>query len=477
MLTLFVIPRAATVLVYMLQSVEYQAAPYLKWFWTTQDFSRVMQRRTLDRTRAARLLWLGASLGMFAQTVFGLVLFVSGLQGNLTGGVALGLALILSYTVVWAHMLAVVALAGQLIFVKSRETSQARVARELFAAHPGLKIAVAGSYGKTSMKELLATVLSEGRNVAATPGNMNVVGSHLKFAQSLSGDEDIVIVEFGEGKPGDVARFCDIVQPTHAIITGLAPAHLDQYKTLDAAGSDIFSVAGAVDSHNVYVNADSPETKVFIRSGYETYDTRGALGWFVKHAKTDISGTGFELHKKGKQSIKLRSKLVGLHQVGPLAFVAAFGLQLGMTDEQIRDGVAKTAPYEHRMQPYMLNGAWILDDTYNGNLEGIRAGTALLASLHAKRKWYVTPGLVDQGKDVAEIHREVGGRIAEAKPDVVVLMQNSTTEHIIAGLQEAGFKGELQIQNDPLEFYLQLGDIVAKGDVVLMQNDWTDNYS
>ncbi|MCA9327897.1 hypothetical protein KDA14_05195, partial [Candidatus Saccharibacteria bacterium] len=387
---------------------------------------------------------------------------------------AFGLALLISYPVVWAHLLAAVVFVGQLVFVKSRETSQARLARELFTAHPGMRIAVAGSYGKTSMKELLATVLSEGKNVAATPGNMNVVSSHLKFAQALTGDEDIVIVEFGEGKPGDVARFSDIVRPSHAVITGLAPAHLDQYKTLEAAGKDVFSVASAVE--HVYVNADSPETESFMRGGYETYGAAGALGWSVKHAKTDISGTTFELHKKGRKTLKLQSKLVGLHHVGPLAFVAAFAMQTGMTEKQIRDGVAKTAPYEHRMQPYALNGAWILDDTYNGNLEGIRAGTALLASLKAKRKWYVTPGLVDQGQDVAKIHREIGALIAEARPDVVVLMQNSTTEHIIAGLETAGFKGELRIQDDPLEFYLQLGDIVAKGDVVLMQNDWTDNY-
>jgi UDP-N-acetylmuramoyl-tripeptide--D-alanyl-D-alanine ligase len=165
-----------------------------------------------------------------------------------------------------------------------------------------------------------------------------------------------------------------------------------------------------------------------------------------------------------------------MHQLGPLAFTAALGLQMGLSEEQVTAGVAKTKPFEHRMQPYQLAGAWIIDDTYNGNIEGIRAGTELLANLPAKRKLYVTPGLVDQGKETAAIHRTVGELIARSKPDVVVLMQNSVTEHIQTGLTAANYKGEVMVQADPLDFYQHLENFVAAGDVVLMQNDWTDNY-
>jgi UDP-N-acetylmuramoyl-tripeptide--D-alanyl-D-alanine ligase len=139
--------------------------------------------------------------------------------------------------------------------------------------------------------------------------------------------------------------------------------------------------------------------------------------------------------------------------------------------------VSKTKPYQHRLQPYELNGAWVIDDTYNGNLEGIKAGTALLRDLKAKRKIYVTPGLVDQGEENERVHIEVGKAIAQAKPDLVVLMKNSVTSYIKKGLKKGEYKGEVQVKDDPLDFYVNLKHLVASGDLVLMQNDWPDNYA
>lgn len=79
--------------------------------------------------------------------------------------------------------------------------------------------------------------------------------------------------------------------------------------------------------------------------------------------------------------------MLGKHHLGFLGFVAALALELGLSEQQVQAGVAKTKPFAHRMQPYQLSGAWIIDDTYNGNLEGIRAGTGLLRELPAKRKF------------------------------------------------------------------------------------------
>ena len=169
--------------------------------------------------------------------------------------------------------------------------------------------------------------------------------------------------------------------------------------------------------------------------------------------------------------------MLGRHHLGFLALVAALALELGLTEKQVQAGIAKTKPFEHRMQPYQLAGAWVIDDTYNGNLEGIRAGTQLLKDLKAKRKIYVTPGLVDQGEETERVHREAGELIAAAQPDLVVLMQNSVTKFIEQGLKTGGFKGELRIETNPLDFYTNLTHFVATGDLVVMQNDWTDNYA
>jgi UDP-N-acetylmuramyl pentapeptide synthase len=94
-----------------------------------------------------------------------------------------------------------------------------------------------------------------------------------------------------------------------------------------------------------------------------------------------------------------------------------------------------------------------------------------------KRKWYVTPGLVDQGEENERVHTELGKSIAEAQPDVVVLMENSARPIIEKSMIVNNFKGELKVETDPLQFYTNIEHVIASGDLVLLQNDWTDNYN
>lgn len=468
--------RFPTAVVYMLQSTEYQASAYLAWFWRTTDFSQIMIRRSLDKTKAARLLLMALRAGIIFQILTALSLIIFGAIHASAEYLLVGVAAMVIYPILWAQLLVVPLVLGRIFISGPAEKRLIVESAKIFANHSGAKIAVAGSYGKTTMKELLATVLSEGLDVAATPANKNVSSSHAYFARKLTGHEDVLIIEYGEGAPGDVARFAAITAPTHAVITGLAPAHLDRYKTLAAAGQDIFSVADYLADQQVYVNDESPDLVSLIKPDYARFNKHGALGWKVKDAKVSLQGTSFTL-AKGRRSLPLQSRLVGRHQIGFLSLVATLGLKLGLTAVQVQAGIAKTKPFEHRMQPYQLGGAWIIDDTYNGNIEGLRAGTQLLAELAASRKIYVTPGLVDQGAETERVHREAGRLIATAKPDIVVLMQNSVTNHIVLGLREANFAGELRLEADPLDFYTNLNHFVAAGDLVMMQNDWTDNYA
>ncbi|MEO5628026.1 MAG: Mur ligase family protein [Candidatus Saccharimonadales bacterium] len=475
LLSLF-LPKYPQTLVYMLQSTEYQAKPYLQWFWRTKDFSKVMYRRSLDKTKAAKLLLLAVTLGMLAQVLVGLAVLAVGYFGNKPALTFLALFIIVTYPIVWAYLLVFPLVLGRLAIINPRNRRLVKASGAIFANHTAIKIAVAGSYGKTSMKELLKTVLSEGKAVAATPANKNVAVSHADFARKLTGHEEVLIIEYGEGAPGDVARFAQVTQPNIGIITGLAPAHLDNYPSLQAAGEDIFSLAEYVGDAKTYVNSDSEAAQAFIKPTYNSYNYKTVLDWKIKDIKIDFTGTSFVM-EKAKHSFRLKSGLLGAHQVGPLALVAALAHQLGLTKDQIETGVAKTKAFEHRMQPRSLRGAWILDDSYNGNIDGMKAGLKLLQALHGKRKIYVTPGLVDQGVETKSVHLELGRAIAAARPDRVVLMQNSATDYIKAGLEEGNYDGDLQIEPKPLEFYSNLEHILAAGDVIMLQNDWTDNYN
>lgn len=469
-------PRFVKTIVYMLQNTEYQAGPYLVWFWRTTNFSRVMYRRQLVRTRAAKLLLTALSVGIIVELLVGVGLIGLWQTGHLVAGWAFGLAVLIAYPMVWAHLVVVPLALGRWLIVVPKNRRLIKKSEHIFSESKATKIAIAGSYGKTSMKELLFTVLSEGKMVAATEGNKNVSVSHAHFAARLTGKEDILLIEYGEGAPGDVRRFSEITHPDYAVITGLAPAHLDKYKTLKAAGKDIFSVTSFVEPSRVYVNGDSAETGPFRSSAFNSYDSHGVLGWKTKNVVLSLAGTEFDL-VKGKRRLHITSGLLGKQQVGPLSLAAVLGLVLGLTEQQVADAIAKTIPFEHRMQPTKMGGADVIDDTYNGNIEGIKAGTELLKELKAKRKIYVTPGLVDQGRETKRVHLQMGELIAAANPDIVVLMKNSVSGFIKHGLDASGYAGEIKIVDDPLKYYTELPYFVAAGDLVLMQNDWPDNYA
>ena len=464
------------IVIYMLQSTEYMVKPYLQWYWRTANFTQVARRRSLDMTRRAKLLLLMIRLGMALQIALAIVLLVYAYDERNWQLFNIGVVVLLSFPVMWAHLITIPLVLARHLIAVPLERRIVKQSAELFNKHGGIKIAVLGSYGKTTVKELLLTVLGAGKDVAATPANKNVAASHARWVRTLTGKEEVLIIEYGEGAPGDIKRFADTTKPDLAVITGVAPAHLDQYKTLEAAAQDIFSIVDVVGSENTYVNRESEPLLSYVDKNQDGYDASEAMGWKISKISVSVDKTSFVM-KKGKKTLNLHSGLVGRHLVGPLAFCAAIASELGMTNKQIEKGVADTKPFEHRMQPRLLAGGWVIDDTYNGNLEGVRAGLSLLSELKAKRKIYVTPGLVDQGEQTEAIHHEVGELIADAKPDKVVLMKNSVTAFIQAGLTAKEYSGEVVIEDDPLRFYTHLDQVIAVGDVVLMQNDWTDNYN
>lgn len=468
-------PSFPRTIAYMLQSSEYDTSAYLHWLMTTRNFSAVAHRRQLDKTSVAGMFMAFVTIGILVQYAGGLLIGWWAMANGVMLLTMFALLIIVATPITWALLVIIPLALAKRFVINPRIKRMERETRDILQKHSAHKIAVAGSYGKTTMKELLATVLSEGKRVAATPGNKNVATAHYDFAKSLNGDEEVLIIELGEGKPGDVKRFSQTIKPDIAVITGLAPAHLDHYKDIDDIADDIFSLAGVVKAENLYVNADSPEMMPYIKDSYIQFSRSGVSDWKVSGVDVSIHGTNFELIGPD-DSIDIKTGLLGDHLVGVLSTAAVIAKSVGLSSKQIQDGVSKVIPYEHRMQPYHLAGAWIIDDAYNGNLEGIKAGTRLLGKLDAKRKVYVTPGLVDQGKNTQEIHREVGRLIAAVKPDIVVLMKNSVANAIQEGLKQGSFSGEMIVKEDPLAFYQNLDQFVAAGDVVLLQNDWTDNY-
>ncbi len=462
-------PSVPYVYVYMLQQVEYDASQFLAWVSRAPDYRRIMKRKKLVYTKkAVSMIFISyfISLAGLLSTVFFVV------KNNYMFA-----SLVFFITpIVSALFLAVIAGLGNLLLRFKRKTDISEASLKM-SQSKAIKIAVIGSYGKTTMKEFLGTILSSNKKVAVTPGNRNVAISHARWINNnLDGDEDIIVFEYGEYRPGDIAELAQLTCPNFAVITGFAPNHLDTYKNVGALKVDLASIKNFVDPDKIFAFAQAASELELNLSDEQIFDANSALGW-----KITIDSSGFHgLHitlKKDKNTIKLNSGLLGRHLAPPLAFAATFAQKLGIDNKSISEAVSNIKPFEHRLSPVHINGAWIIDDTYNGNLEGIKAGLALLKELPAKRKIYVTPGLVEQGQEKESVHREIADHIITTDPDEVVLMNNSATEIIMKALRENEFKGTVTIEENPLNYYEYMSYKLSAGDVVLMQNDWTDNYN
>ncbi|MCL2174210.1 Mur ligase family protein [Candidatus Saccharibacteria bacterium] len=456
------------VLLYMLQQTEYDVREYLRWLRRVTDFREVRKRGDLVLTMKIRLLFQALALFVviYLATIFAILIIFNQIWLYI-----LALILILVLPVLAQYVIVLPLILGDILIKKPLAKRRIADAKETLKNHPGYKIAIAGSFGKTTAKSVLAAILGGGKKVAATPGNINQPLGFAKFIAGLAGDEEILIFEFGEYRAGDIIKMCDFIQPDAGFITGINDAHLVNFANRDELVADIMDLQKYLGDKPLYLNGDSEILRKFDNKNSTIYSHKGVANLLTKNVILTAFGTEFSLGK-----MKIESGLLGRHNIGIVAAAVDFAKKLGLNDREIRAGLKTLQSVEHRMKPRILNGAVIIDDTYNGNLDGFRAGIELLRELPATRKIYVTPGLVEQGFATEPNHQEIGRLLATANFDKIVLMKNSATKIIHDELISRNYRGEILLINDPLDFYENLNLFVASGDLVLMQNDWTDNY-
>lgn len=465
-------PRYIRSLVYMLQACEYDVTEFFRWHERVKDFRHVENRKSIVFTAKALLLY-GA--GWFLSLlVLAAALYV--LQSFSTPwNVVFTIILLIETPVLAMFGVVFVLLLGQ-FFQKPIEMARIHEAQKRLATHSGLKIAIAGSYGKTSMREILKNVLLEGKRVAAPIGSYNTPLGVAQFVKTLRGDEEVLIFELGEYYPGDVKKLCDIIRPDMGVITGVNEAHLEKFRSLENATKTIFELSDDLGDKPLYVNAENEAALNASKQSHILYSRDGGNGWTVSDAKTSLEGTSCTI-LRGNTTILIKSKLLGIHQVGPLVAAADIGIRLGLSAQQIESGISKTTAFDHRLEARVgADGVVTLDDSYNGNPDGVKAVIEFLAGL-PHRRWYVTPGLVEMGARKEAVHKIIGAQLAKAGIEKVVLIRNSVTPFIYDGLKAHDYKGEIIWFDDALAAYAALPNMTVTGDVVLLQNDWPDQYA
>jgi len=360
-------------------------------------------------------------------------------------------------------------------------------------------IGITGSYGKTTMKEVIAEILSQKYKVLKTNENKNTpLGISRLIVEELNDEIDILIVEMGAYEKGDIKKLCNITQPDIAVLTGINESHLARFGNIENTIATKFEiVANAKEDAKIILNTDD----IKVVENYEEQirsNPSQSYGWVGKkvffysgenNSKCEykIANKQFLPEGEGQRADILNSKqdigniktpFLGEYIFSDIIAGIIVARELNLDIEQIRHGISRIKPIEHRLQKVNSdNGAVVIDDSYNGNPDGVREAIKVLAKFKNKRKIYITPGLVEAGEKTGEIHHNIGRQLSGVA-DKVILIRNSVTPKIEDGLLENGFDKKNIIWFDSAtEMHEGIKGVVERGDVVLFQNDWTDNYS
>ena len=379
-----------------------------------------------------------------------------------------------------------VALGGLLAWPIEKLVSEMyfRDAQKKLAARPDLiKIGITGSYGKTSVKFILGTILQEKFQVLVTPSSFNTpMGVTRIIREKLMPAHQVFVAEMGARHVGDIKELCRLVHPHHGVLTSVGPQHLDTFHTLERIKSTKYELMDAIPDGGCCFFPDDKEIcrELFdktrkekrlcsVHPGVEDADV------WATDIRVSPAGSSFILHTMNEE-IACQTRLLGEHNIQNIILAATVGLRLGMNLRQIARGISKVMPVEHRLQLIPSAGVTIIDDAFNSNPRGAQAALRVIKGFEGRRI-IITPGMVELGAGEEQFNHDFGVMMADCV-DVAILVGKKHTAPIARGLKEACFPEEqLYVVSNLEEASAILRQIGRPGDVALFENDLPDNYS
>ncbi len=346
-----------------------------------------------------------------------------------------------------------------------------------------IRIGITGSYGKTSCKFILGTILSEKFNVLVPPSSFNTpMGLTRVIREQMKPSHEVFIAEMGARNMGDIKELCDLVHPKFGLLTSVGPQHLETFGSIENIAKTKYELAESLPPDGcAFFPGDSDVCrKLYDQTTIEkklfSVDYTGESDIRAENIKSGSYGSRFELVLGGERII-CETKLLGKHNILNIVGCASVAHRLGLSAAQIRLGIRKIQPVEHRLQMLPTsNGITVIDDAFNANPSGVRAAMEVLSRFEG-RKVVVTPGMVELG-DQEDTENRAFGRVMAEVADTVLLIGPKHTRPIYEGLIECGFKKEnIQVYRSLDEAAKVLWTQVAPGDVVIFENDLPDNYN
>ena len=285
-------------------------------------------------------------------------------------------------------------------------------------------LAVTGSAGKTTTKEILAHILATRFRVMKSSGNLNNhIGLPLQLLK-LEAEHDLAVVEMGMNHAGEIRALGALAHHDLAVVTTVAPVHLEFFGSLKEIARAKYEIIETLHSGGVAVlNADDEYVCQFGR------DFKGKVVTFGTKRAADVSAHNIKLNGAegstfdlvvGSVGEPVTFPLVGEHNIYNALAAAAAAMERGLTPSQAAVALSGIAPPDKRGQVLQIGGATIINDCYNSNPRALEAMIDTLASMRAERRILVVGEMLELGPTAEALHRESGKHAAEKKIDLVI---------------------------------------------------------
>ncbi len=342
-------------------------------------------------------------------------------------------------------------------------------------------IGITGSYGKTSVKFYLETLLKEKFRVLVTPESYNTPMGVVKTIRgSLKNTHEIFVCEMGARHVGDIKEITDIVNPHHGLITSVGPQHLETFGGIQNVASTKFELADALPKGGyLFLNGDNEwiteKAKNYTAPIFYRNDSEGE-GYRSSDITLSNLGTEFTVTAPSGETERFRTRLIGGHNVinivGAISVAHTFGIPL----KDLKVPVRRIQSVPHRMELKNHGNVSIIDDAFNSNPVGSKAAVETLKLFDGVRI-LITPGMVELGEQEEEYNYKFG-TYAAACCDYILLVGEKRTLPIARGVKESGFPEEKCRAFRKLEEAMQYAQSISDPGhkYILLENDLPDCY-
>jgi UDP-N-acetylmuramoyl-tripeptide--D-alanyl-D-alanine ligase len=431
-------------------------------------------------TRVKRIIGVTLTLHLLLIVIFLSLLAPSlplfPIHGHWLVSFIMVMIMLIPYTIVLANLL----LSPYEARIQQKFLHEAR--QKLTEVKPEI-IGITGSYGKTSIKHILAHILDSHAPTLATPGSVNTqMGITRIIREKLKREHQYFIVEMGAYGIGSIQRLCDLTPPNAALVTAVGVAHYERFKSLETVTQAKSELPRAVPPHGFAVlNGDDSNCRAMAEQiscpAFLYGQNRDHhLDCALLSAETTDQGTSCVFELQGQQHSVIMP-IYGTHQALNAAGAFLTAVKLGVPVINILAALQTVPQITHRLVVERGDdGITFIDDAYNSNPAGFQSALDVLSKLRGLRKILITPGMVELGERHDDEHRIIARRAAEVC-DVILLVAPERIEAFCQGLLENHFPQDHIHRFASLhEARKWLNQNIRAQDVVLFENDLPDLY-